>query len=103
MVSFFVNQIGELKRRGLCTEEEEKEQIDWHTIESLRGKISDKKRFFRLIRDSSGKIIVYSESKQNSQYLDIQVVQWVLIDKAFRNTRLSRKLYHEHRRWCRDN
>lgn len=84
----------------MCTEEEEKNYIDWHTAESLREKISNPTRFFRLIRDTSGDLIAYFESKQHSQYTDTQVVQWILVDQLYRKTGLSKILRREFYIWC---
>ena len=74
--------------------------IDWHIAQSLREKISDPTRFFRLIRDTSGHLIAYFESKQHSQYSDTQVVQWILVDEFHRSTGLSKILRREFYNWC---
>lgn len=76
-----MNQIQQLTSRVLITREEQKDYIDWHTTESMKEKIADQTRFFRLIRDADGKIIAYFESKQHSDYADTQVVQWILVDE----------------------
>lgn len=50
----------------------------------LIEKIMDPERFFRIIRNNSGKIVGYFESRQNYNHQTAfkeEVVQWVFIDE----------------------
>ena len=56
--------------------------LSWHQPRDLVEKILDPDRFFRIIRDDTGKIIGYFESRMKDR--ETEVVQWVLIDASQR-------------------
>ncbi len=77
--------------------------LSWHTPNELIEKMLDPTRFFRIIRDTDGRIIAYFESKEHSMYKDTQVMQWMLIDEKYRKNGQATRVYEEFKKWCLEN
>lgn len=78
---------------------------NYHQPMELIEKIMDPERFFRIIRNNSGKIVGYFESRQNYNHQTAfkeEVVQWVFIDEKLQGKWLSTKLWNEFFCHCED-
>lgn len=81
---FFQAELKQLMEKHGYSEKEYRMFLSWHQPRDLVEKILDPNRFFRIIRDHTGKIIGYFESRMKDQKTEI--VQWVLIDKSYRGS-----------------
>ena len=96
---FFQKELRNLSQNLGYTEDEYRMFLSWHQPRDLVEKILDPDRFFRIIRDDTGKIIGYFESRMKDR--ETEVVQWVLIDASQRRKWHSKKIWEEFFEYCK--
>lgn len=96
--SFFQAELKQLVETYGYSKEEYRMFLSWHQPRDLVEKILDPNRFFRIIRDDTGKIIGYFESRMKDQKTEI--VQWILINESERGKWHSKKIWEEFFKYC---
>lgn len=83
LYQFFALRLRELETLGY-SESDMQEYHKWHHPHVLISKLHDPTRFFQVVYNKKKEIIGYFESKQSSDDIHTQVVQWIMVREDYR-------------------
>lgn len=94
---FFRKELRKLVEQYGYSEEDYEAFLSWHQPKELVEKILDPDRFFRIIRDTDGKIVGFFESRNR---WELETVQWIFIEESVQGQGLGKKLWDEFFIYC---